>query len=196
MNPRLILSAVVLFSLAASSASAQGIPTCIPGTGGVVNCPCSNPGGPGAGCNNSLATGGALLTATGPGSNSLSADSVQLNVTGIGSATNTCSGSNLNVLCALYEGGTPILGGMLWNDGVLCTGAPIYLLNFQNSVGGVYHYPVPGTTGLSQTCIAAGDPLVVGSQRWYFVAYRDVCPTFCTPGLRNKSNSYQITWGP
>jgi hypothetical protein len=57
-------------------------------------------------------------------------------------------------------------------------------------------FPVPGTTGVSMTAISLGDPIVVGSTRCYFVAYRDACPTFCTPSPRQKTNSYQLTWGP
>jgi hypothetical protein len=196
MIPSKILPALAFLTVAGSSAFAQGISTCVPGSGGVIPCPCSNPGGPGAGCNNSLNTGGALLTATGPGSNSLSADSVQLNCVGIGNATPSCSGTNLSPTSYLYEGTAPITGGIVWNDGVICTGGPTYLLNIQAANGGVYHFPLPGTTGLSQAAISAGDLLVVGSVRWYYVAYRDTCPTFCNPGLRQKSNSYQITWGP
>src|SRR5206468_1404311 len=39
---------------------------CTPGTGGVLACPCSNPpAGPDLGCDNSTASGGAAMTATG-----------------------------------------------------------------------------------------------------------------------------------
>jgi hypothetical protein len=191
------LSSFFLAAATASSALAQGTVTCQPGTSGVITCPCANaPSGPGRGCNNSLNTGGAMLTATGPGSNSLSSDSVQLNCTGIGSSTPSCSGSSTNILCILYEGTTASATGVLWGDGVICTGGTFFVLNVQTSNGGIFHFPVPGTTGLSQSALAAGDPLVVGATRDYFVAYRDSCPSFCTPSLRQKSNSYQIIWGP
>jgi len=189
------LSLLLASAVFAPDASAQGTVTCQPGTSGVINCPCANPpAGPGRGCDNSLATGGASLTATGV--NSLSSDSVQFNCTGIGSSTPTCTGTNVNILSVLYEGTTAVSSGVLWGDGVLCTSGPFFLLNAQVSNGGIYHFPVPGTTGLSQSAIAAGDVLVAGSTRDYFVAYRDACPSFCTPSLRQKSNSYQITWTP
>ena len=79
---------------------------------------------------------------------------------------------------------------------MLCTGDPFYMLNVQIAQAGVFHFPPPGTTGLSQAAIAAGDPLVAGQTRWYYVVYRDSCPSFCTGSLRQKSNSYQITWTP
>ncbi len=172
-----------------------GIVVCEPGQSGVIVCPCGNtPSGLGRGCNNSLNTGGAMLTAT--GINSLSADSVQLNCTGIGTATASCSGSNTNIISVLFEGSTPIPNGIAWGDGVLCCGGPFFLLNAQIAAAGTYHFPIPGTTGLHQAAISAGDPLVVGSTRWYFVAYRDTCPSFCPTSVRQKSNSYMITWGP
>ncbi|MBK7642164.1 MAG: hypothetical protein IPJ19_03810 [Planctomycetes bacterium] len=162
----------------------------------MIACPCGNVPVPttGRGCNNSLNTGGASLTAT--GINSLSSDSVQLNCTGIGTATASCSGSNTSVLSVLYEGSTPIVTGIPWGDGVLCCNGPFYVLNFQAAQAGVYHFPLPGTTGLSQSAISQGDPLSAGMTRWYFVAYRDSCPSFCPSSVRAKSNSYEITWTP
>jgi len=38
--------------------------------------------------------------------------------------------------------------------------------------------------------------LFAGTTRYYFIAYRDSCPTFCNPSVRNKSNSYAVTWVP
>lgn len=194
MFQRLLVPAFLFLSLSAVSARAQGTVVCVPGTGGVINCPCSNNGSPGAGCNNSLNTGGAALTATGV--NSLSNDSVQLNCTGIGNAGTSCSGNNINIISALWEGATPVASGVVWGDGVMCTGAPFYFLTAQITQAGVFHFPIPGTTGLSQAAISAGDPLAAGQTRWYYVVYRDSCPSFCTPSLRQKSNSYRITWTP
>ena len=183
----------VLASVAGSSASAQV--SCQPGTSGVITCPCSNnPSGLGRGCNNSLNTGGAALSAT--GTPSLSADNIQFNCTGIGTTTASCSGSNTNIISVLYEGSAPIATGVVWGDGVLCCSGPFYLLNAQISTAGVFHWPVPGTTGVSAKAISLGDPLVVGATRFYFVAYRDSCPLFCTSSVRQKSNSWTLTWLP
>jgi hypothetical protein len=184
----------LLFALAPGLALAQGTITCEPGVSGVVTCPCANPpSGPARGCDNSLATGGGHLTATGIAS--LGADSVQLNASFLGSLGPTCANPSGNVLSVLYEG-TSSVASAVWGDGVLCCGGTFFVLATGQSNGGMFHYPLPGTTGLSATAIAAGDPLVSGSTRCYFVAYRDACPTFCTPSLRQKTNSYQITWGP
>jgi hypothetical protein len=194
MFQKLSISVFLFVSIASSPARAQGIVTCVSGQSGVINCPCSNQPVGNAGCNNSLNTGGAALTATGV--NSLSNDSVQLNCTGIGTSGVNCNGSNMNIVSVLYEGASPFPTGTNFGDGVLCCGGPIYLLNVQLASAGVYHFPLPGTSGLHQAAIAAGDPLLANQTRWYFVAYRDSCPSFCTPSLRQKSNSYQITWQP
>jgi len=100
-----------------------------------------------------------------------------------------------NIVSVLYEGTLPITS-VPWGDGVLCCGGTYYPLSVQVTNGGMMTFPVPGTTGVSMTAIAMGDALVVGSTRCYFVAYRDACPTFCTPSPRQKTNSYQLTWGP
>ena len=193
-------SAVFLAVLAAiaienvSPAQSPGMITCEPGVGGVINCPCANnPSGLGRGCDNSLHTGGASLNATGTAS--LSADNVLFHVQFVGSTGPACSGSNVNILTLIYEG-TITITSVPWGDGVLCCGGSYFLLNSQVTNGGMLFFPVPGTTGVSMAAIAAGDALAVGSTRCYFAAYRDACPTFCTPSQRQKTNSYQMTWGP
>jgi hypothetical protein len=72
----------------------------------------------------------------------------------------------------------------------------VLILSAGQSNLGNFHFPTPGTTGVSQQSAAMGDPLSAGMTRCYFVAYRDACPTFCTPGIRQKTNSYTITWTP
>jgi hypothetical protein len=193
---RHLLLGLVLASATSSLARAQiTIVSCEPGTSGVINCPCSNPpSGLGRGCNNSLNTGGAALSAT--GTPLLSADNIQFNCTGIGTATASCSGSNTNILCRLYEGTNPVVAGAVWGDGVICCSGPFYILNQALSTAGVFHWPVPGTTGVSTQAISLGDPLVVGATRFYFVAYRDMCASFCPGSVRQKSNSWTLTWGP
>src|SRR5262249_46288055 len=54
---------------------------CDPGMGGVIPCPCGNsPSGPGRGCDNSLHTGGASLSAS--GATTLSSDSLVFTTSG------------------------------------------------------------------------------------------------------------------
>jgi hypothetical protein len=168
--------------------------SCEPGVGGVVSCPCANPpSGPGRGCDNSLGTGGARLLVT--GTPSLSSDNILMQASFIGEKGPTCSATNVNVLTVFYEGTVPTTS-VVWGDGVLCCGGTFYALSVQTSNGGLANFPVPGTTGVSQTAISLGDLLVSGSTRCYFVAYRDACPTFCTPSFRQKTNSWQLTWTP
>jgi hypothetical protein len=167
---------------------------CEPGVGGVITCPCGNaPSSLGRGCNNSMNTGGARLLVT--GTPSLSSDNILMQASFIGQTGPACNNPTTNVLTVLYEGTVPI-ASIPWGDGVLCCGGTFYALSAQISNGGLATYPVPGTTGISQTAIALGDLLVSGSTRCYFFAYRDACTTFCTPSFRQKTNSWQLTWTP
>jgi hypothetical protein len=171
-----------------------GFVTCEPNTSAVIPCPCgNNPSGPGRGCNNSLNTGGAALNATGTAS--LSADTVVFQAAFIGSTGVSCSNPTTSVVSILYEG-TVMIAPIPWGDGVLCCGGTYYTLATQLTNGGMMQFPVTGAASVSGTAISQGDALVAGSTRCYFVAYRDACPTFCTPSPRQKTNSYQITWGP
>jgi hypothetical protein len=194
---RTLLASASLFVLVPVSAFAQspGVVACQPGTGGIVTCPCANnPSGLGRGCDNSMGTGGAALTATGVAS--LSADSVTFWASSIGTLGPTCSTPTQNVLCVLYTGQSSIPGGMLWGDGVLCCGGTYFPLVIGQSLNGDFVWPPPGTSAVSSTAIGLGDPLVPGSIRCYFVAYRDACPAFCTSSQRQKTSSYRITWLP
>lgn len=187
---------LLAFSLFLSaSAYAQGTITCEPGVSGVVPCPCTNaPSGPGRGCNNSASTGGAALSATGTAS--LSGDSVQFDANFIGSTGPACNTPTGNLLSVLYQGSLPIANGIVWGDGVLCCLGNVLPLSIGTSNAGNYHYPLPGTSMVSMQSAAMGDVLSSGATRCYFVAYRDSCPTFCTPSFRQKTNSYTITWTP
>lgn len=186
---------LLLGLLPAASAQSPGTITCEPGLSGVIACPCANnPSGPGRGCNNSLGTGGAALVAT--GNPSLSADSVVFWSSSIGTLGPSCSTPNQNVLCALYTGQSSITNGIVWGDGVLCCGANYFVLAIGQSTNGDFIWPPPGTSAVSSTAIGLGDPLVAGSTRCYFVAYRDTCPAFCPIAVRQKTNSYRITWLP
>jgi hypothetical protein len=198
MSSTLVRSATTAFLAGIAAILSNNITSaqiaCEPGVGGVITCPCANnPSGPGRGCNNSMNTGGARLLAT--GTPSLSADNILFQVSFVGTTGPTCSNPSNNVVTVMYEGTTPI-ASIPWGDGVLCCGGTYYPLNVQVTNGGMMFFPVPGTTGVSMTAIALGDALVAGSTRCYFAAYRDACPTFCTPSLRQKTNSWKLTWTP
>jgi hypothetical protein len=187
-----VLAGVAAFALSVDS-SAQI--SCEPGVGLVPVCPCgNNPSSLGRGCNNSGNTGGARLLVT--GTPSLSSDNTLFQTFFIGSNGPSCTTFTNNLLSVLYTGTAPMTGGIPWNDGVLCCGGSLFVLNAQVSNGGMTVFPVPGTTGTSAQHAAVGDPLTAGMTRCYFVAYRDVCPTFCSPGFRQKTNSWTLTWTP
>lgn len=194
---RLVLAAVsfLLFVPERALAQSPGVVSCQPGTGGVILCPCgNNPSGLGRGCDNSMGTGGAGLVAT--GNASLSADTVLFLASHIGTLGPTCGVPNQNVLCSLYCGQSSLPGGVVWGDGVLCCGGNYFMLAIGQSLNGDFVWPPAGPTTVSSMELGLGDPLVVGATRCYFVAYRDACPSFCTSGLRQKTNSYRIVWLP
>lgn len=187
--------AAVLWSLAAiPSAVAQGTIFCEPNTASTMPCPCGNvPSGPGRGCNNSLNTGGASLA--GSGAASLGADTFVLFAASIGSSGPFCTGSVTTPLSVLYQADT-VTGPSLFGDGVLCSGGNVLLFAARPAVAGTLQYPLSSDPSISARSAALGDVLAVGATRTYFVAYRDACPTYCTPSPRNKTNSYLVIWLP
>lgn len=188
---------LVTFALLALPSLAQGpgTITCEPGVSGVLPCPCANvPSGPGRGCDNSLATGGASLDAT--GNPSLSSDTILFDANFIGSTGITCNAPSGNITSVLYQGSLPIAAGTPFGDGVLCCLGNVIPLWVGTSNAGNFGYPLPGTFAVSTQSAMLGDFIFPGTTRCYFVAYRDACPTFCTPSPRQKSNSYSILWQP
>src|SRR5262249_5943494 len=87
---------------------------CVPGADGVIDCPCSNPpSAPGRGCENSSATGGANLVAT--GNAYLSMDSVVF----------TTSGETPSPLSIVPQGNGEVPGGSVYGQGVRCLGGTV-----------------------------------------------------------------------
>ena len=187
--------ALCLLTALQSSTRAQGTIVCEPGTAATGPCPCANlPSGPGRGCNNSLNTGGASLI--GGGNASISLDSFTVFAASIGSTGAACSGVVTNPLSVLYQANT-VTAPSFFGDGVLCAGGLVLLIKAKNATAGTFQYPqLSSDLPISAVSASLGDVLVVGATRIYFVAYRDSCPTFCTPSARNKTNSYMVTWLP
>lgn len=154
--------AVVLVRPGCSSGPATF--ACDPGAAGVINCPCGNaPAASGRGCNNSLATGGATITAT--GSASLAAPTVQF-ITG----SQTANGTTI-----LLQGTAQLAAGVPFGQGVRCVGGSLKRL-YVKSPGGTGGITAPnGTTDLSIPARAAvlGDVIAPGSTRFYMAYYRD-----------------------
>ncbi len=165
-------------------AASAFVPFCF-GDGSLVPCPCGNSGVAGHGCENSLSTGGALLTATGEAS--LSADTVQF----------TCSGERPTSLSIVLQGSLPI-APLSYGDGLRCVGGVLKRLYTKNAVAGVVIAPQGGDLSVSARSATAGDPISLGATRNCQVYYRDPAPSFCPnpPGSTfNISNGIAVAWG-
>lgn len=154
------------------------------GTGAV--CPCANSGAQGHGCNNSSATGGSVLVATGTAS--LSADTLQL----------TASGERPTAFSVFLQGRAAI-GPVLYGDGLRCTGVALKRLRTENAVAGTAVYPDGVEQAVAARSAVLGDPLSSGNTRFYQVVYRDPDPVFCPApdgSTFNSSQGLAIVWAP
>ncbi len=162
-----------------------GIDTCFPGTGTRVPCPCANPGVLGKGCDNSSATGGARLDASGRAS--LQTDTL-LFTTHDGTPTGTS---------VLLQGSVDLTTGVELGQGVRCAGGVVKRLYVKSASGGSIQAPGPGDLSVSARSAAIGDALSVGTARWYAVYYRDPivlggCPATST---FNSTQTQLVNWG-
>jgi hypothetical protein len=139
-----------------------GVSSCTPGSAGVVACPCGNPpAGPDRGCDNSAASGGATLVASGVAS--LGADSARF----------TTSGEIANALSIVFQGDADVPGGVVFGEGVRCVGGVLKRLHTESAVAGSIVYPDLLEPHVSVQSAALGDPIAPGSVRRYQVYYRD-----------------------
>ncbi|HEV8111211.1 MAG TPA: calcium-binding protein [Planctomycetota bacterium] len=162
---------------------------CWPGVSGVVACPCSNPpSGPNRGCDNSSATGGASLSAS--GNAYLSIDSVVF----------TTSGERPTALSVLMQGSASLASGLLYGQGVRCAGGSTKRLFVKTAVGGSITAPnfVVGDSTVSARSAAKGDVIQPGQSRWYLVYYRDpiVLGGCSASSTFNATQTGQVTWWP
>ncbi|MFN0006263.1 MAG: hypothetical protein ACKVXR_00020 [Planctomycetota bacterium] len=152
------------------------------GTSGA--CPCGNAGQTGKGCENSIATGGAHLTAS--GTPLLSADNVVLNVTGERPTSLTIFLQGMNSI-------SPVTFG----DGLRCFDGSLKRLYTKAASGGASSGPALGDPSISARSAALSDPIAPGATRYYNTYYRDGNPTFCpepTGSAFNSSNGLTILW--
>jgi len=98
------------------------------GDGSSVSCPCNNAGSMGHGCDNSIATGGALLS--GSGTASLSADSAQLTST-----------DELPTALSIVLQGTTAITPTNFGDGLRCAGGSLKRLYVKHAIGGSISVP-------------------------------------------------------
>ena len=150
-----------------------------PGSG--TPCPCSNDNDGslrGAGCANGVFSSGALLAATGIAS--VTNDSLVLRT-----AYQEPSNSGL-----YFQGTTDLTPGMVWGDGLRCTGGAIKRLQ-------VRFADVAGSAATTIPIGVAGG-VNAGDTRYYQLWYRTVVAPPCGPGVNdfNSSNGNVITWQP
>jgi hypothetical protein len=154
------------------------------GDGSEGACPCGNDGAAGRGCENSAATGGALLTAV--GSRSLAGDTLVL----------TSSGELPSVLGIFLQGSLSI-APVTFGDGLRCTGGLLKRLYTHNAIGGVVSAPQAGELSVSARSAALGDTIAAGATRYYQTYYRDPVLGYCAnpPGNSwNVSSGLSILW--
>ena len=146
-------------------------------------CPCGNTGAAGRGCDNSSATGGSLLVASG----STNPDTVVL----------TASDELPTVLSIFLQGDASLPAGTAFGDGVRCVAGNLKRLYVKNASGGSVSAPSGGDPSITAQSAALGDPIAPGTTRHYQVYYRDPVLPFCdTPqgNSWNVSNGVSIAW--
>jgi hypothetical protein len=165
------------------SAKNSVTPFCF-GDGTGFPCPCGNNGGPGRGCENSSATGGGLLSAT--GNASVGTDTLVI----------TASGLRPTALGVLFQS-TAADTGHAFGDGVSCLSGTLKRLYKKSAVGGTIVMPSGLDPSVSAASAAKGDPLSAGSLRNLGLAYRDPL-NFCNPppATFNGTNMLRVVWGP
>jgi hypothetical protein len=153
--------------------------TCTPGDPGINSCPCSNPpSGPGRGCDNKGATGGASIT--GSGTNSLGAANLVF----------TTANENPTVGSVLIQG-SAFNAGITFGHGIRCAAGVIKRLYLKISSGGSITAPAGADPSIPARSAALGAPLSVGDVRYYQVYYRDT--TLLLPGCPVPANQFNVT---
>jgi Tol biopolymer transport system component len=160
---------------------------CGPDAVGVIACPCSNqPSGPGRGCDNSSATGGATLAASGIAY--LSMDSLVF----------TTNGEPLTSTSIVLQGNELHPSGIAFGQGVRCAGGTIKRLYTKTASGGSIMAPDVGAGDLavSARSAAQGDRLSAGQSRWYLVYYRDpvVLGACSATSTFNATQTGHVSW--
>ena len=148
-------------------------------------CPCGNNGLSGAGCENSGATGGAILASSG----TTVPDALVL----------SSSGELPTVLSIFLQGDNQTPAGLTFGDGVRCASGSLKRLYVRNASGGVATAPNFGLGDPPITTRSAtlGDTIPSGGTRYYQVYYRDPQLTFCPnpPGNSwNVSSGLRVVW--
>ncbi len=162
---------------------------CDPGSSSVSACPCSNPpAGTGRGCDNSSATGGASLSASGIAY--LSMDSLVF----------TTSGEKPTATSIVLQGTSFVSTGIVFGQGVRCAGGTLKRLYAKTAAGGSIHAPDfgGGDPSVSARSAALGDLIHPGESRWYQVYYRDPIVLGGCPAASgfNATQGGEVAWSP
>ena len=82
--------------------------------------------------------------------------------------------------------------------GLRCLGGHFRRLYVESAVNGAVSAPGSGELGVRARSAQLGDPIPLGSNRYYQTLYRDTNPSTCLDaqqsGLFNLSNGIRITW--
>jgi len=160
---------------------------CQPGVAGVIACPCGNPpSGAPRGCNNSSATGGAMLTAA--GNPSLGADTLVFQT----------SGQRPTALSVVLQGNAIAPSGIVYGQAVRCASGSLKRLYVKPAVGGSITAPQGLEPSVSARSAALGSVITPGQHRWVLVFYRDPtvlggCPASST---FNATGTLDVSWVP
>jgi hypothetical protein len=162
---------------------------CSPGDNNVIACPCGNqPSATGRGCENSAATGGATLSASGIAY--LSLDSLVF----------TTSGETPNATSILLEGSALVPNGLIFGQGVRCAGGTLKRLFVKTALSGSITAPdfAGGDSTISARSAAIGSQIQPGVPCYFLVYYRDPtvlgsCPATST---FNCTQTGSVSWWP
>jgi hypothetical protein len=160
---------------------------CEPGSGGVSPCPCANPpGGPGRGCDNSAATGGAALAASGIAG--LAHDTLVFRTLG----------ETPSALSIVLQADALDASGSVFGQGVRCVSGTLIRLYVKTAHSGSISAPRASDASVSARSAQLGDPIAPGSQRHYGVYYRDPqvlggCPAASTFDITQQLS---VLWQP
>jgi hypothetical protein len=152
------------------------------GDGEIAPCPCMNSGASEHGCDNSAATGGALLSSSG----TTNPDTLVLYT----------SGELPNALSIFLQGSQSIAAAP-FGDGLRCASGQLLRLYVVHATAGACSAPGPSDPSVSAQSANLGDPITPGSQRYYQVYYRDPSTTFCAAPAGNTwnvTNGLAVHW--
>src|SRR5262249_49701509 len=136
----------------------------------------------GRGCVNSLGDAARLRAL---GDSSLGSDRLVMTVTG-----------EVSSALSVFLQGDAQTNARPYGDGLLCTGGSLLRLFTKTAVAGVVSAPEGGDPALSARSATLGQPIGIGSTRYYQVYYRDGSATFCPPpnATWNVSSALSVLW--